>query len=73
MEEDCRTVEVFLPSAFTAHEVRHHAYSAIRVIADEAGKFVDLIRIGASRQAASTALRPGLRLLRDLRDRRRGR
>jgi hypothetical protein len=37
MEEDWKTVEVFLPSTLTAHEVRNHAYSTIRVIASEGG------------------------------------
>ena len=52
MEDDWKTVEVFLPCTLNAHEVRDHAYSTIRVIASEAGEFVDQIRIGAGiRQA----------------------
>ena len=46
MEDDWKTVEVFLRS-ISAHEVRDHAYSTIRVIVSEAGEFVDQIRIGA--------------------------
>jgi hypothetical protein len=42
---DRRTVEVFLPSTLTADQVRHRAYSAIRVIANDAGDFVEEIRI----------------------------
>ena len=52
MEDDWKTVELFLPCTLGAHEVRDHAYSTIRVIASEAGEFVDQIRIGAGiRQA----------------------
>ena len=49
MEDDWKTVEVFLRSA---HEVRDHAYSTIRVSASEAGEFVDQIRIGAGIRGA---------------------
>jgi hypothetical protein len=52
MEDDWKTVEMFLPSTLSAQEVRDHAYSTIRVIASEANEFVDQIRIGAGiRQA----------------------
>jgi hypothetical protein len=47
VEDDWRTVEVFLPCTLAAHEVRHQAYSTIRVIAAEAGDFVGEIKIGA--------------------------
>ena len=53
-DDDWKTVEVFLPCTLSAHEVRarDHAYSTIRVIASEAGEFVDQVRIGAGiRQA----------------------
>ena len=43
-EGDWKTVEVFLPSTLTAREVRHDAYSTIRVIATEAGDFVGDIK-----------------------------
>jgi hypothetical protein len=52
MEDDWKTVEVFLPSTLSAHEVRDHAYSTIRLSASKAGEFMDQIRIGAGiRQA----------------------
>jgi hypothetical protein len=52
IEDDWKTVEMFLPSTLSALEVRDHAYSTIRVIASEASEFVDQIRIGAGiRQA----------------------
>ena len=38
MEDEWKTVEVFLPSTLAAQEVRDHAYSTIRVIASEAGE-----------------------------------
>ena len=54
MEDDWKTVEVFLPSTLSAHEVRDHAYSTIRLSASKAGEFMDQIRIGAGiRQADS--------------------
>ena len=53
MEDDWKTVEVFLRSA---HEVRDHAYSTIRVSVSEAGEFVEQVRIGAGiRQPAAGA------------------
>ena len=46
MDDDGKTVEVFLPSSLTAREVGHHARSTIRMIATEAGDFVGDIKIG---------------------------
>ena len=46
MDDDWKTVEVFLPCTLTAREVGHHARSTIRMIATEAGDFVGDIKIG---------------------------
>jgi len=46
MDDDGKTVEVFLPSSLTAREVGHHARSTIRMIATKAGDFVGDIKIG---------------------------
>lgn len=48
MEAGWRTVEVYMLSTSTAYEVRDHAYSVIRVIAGDAGEFVEQIKIGRS-------------------------
>ncbi|MDT5050257.1 MAG: hypothetical protein QOG75_6161 [Mycobacterium sp.] len=46
MDDDWKTVEVFLPCTLTACDVGHHARSTIRMIATEAGDFVGDIKIG---------------------------
>jgi len=46
MDDDGKTVEVFLPCTLTARDVGHHARSTIRMIATEAGDFVGDIKIG---------------------------
>ena len=47
MDDDWKTVEVFLPCTLTARDVGHHARSTIRMIATEAGDFVGDIKIRA--------------------------